>query len=70
MPLNGTISDNIEAVWEIMKSDNPEFPFTLVRSGPLIAPMGFPCRTEDEAKGKLLQLALEYDRLGHKMTLA
>jgi len=66
----GQISDNIECMWEIMKTDSVHFPFALVRTGPNLAPMAFHCKTEHEAHSKLCQLAIEFDRLGHKMTLA
>jgi len=65
----GMISDNIECTWEICKTDSGDFPFVLIRSSTLTAPMQFHCRTLEEAHGKLNQLAEEYKRLGYEVDL-
>jgi hypothetical protein len=60
----------VSEVWDIIENnESPEFPFMLTctqASGKVII---FPCRTSEEAYGKILAVAKELEASGHQLGL-
>jgi hypothetical protein len=63
------LSGDIEMMWEICKTDDLKAPWRVVASGPTVAPMSFPFKSETDALCALWRLAEEYDRQGYRMAL-
>jgi hypothetical protein len=60
----------ISEVWEVVENDESfEFPFMVVCTQPSGKAIVFPCRTSEEAHGKLLAVAKEYEAKGHQLGL-
>jgi hypothetical protein len=63
-------TETIQETWHIDGDGGSEYPYRLVCTPFIGAPIAFPCRSLSEAHAKLQAIADEHDRMGYILALA